>query len=125
MNEHGPMCSFSQNWKKYRFLLSKVGKELVSLGAEILGEPLRRDPRDFFECAWFFEEVRRPGHYHELFLCAQCGVRLTIEGNDLVIFPTDDQQRGRLYLSQRRHGQIGTSPAGDDCTDLFAKSGGR
>ena len=39
-------------------------KGSVGLRAEVLSEPLRRDPCDFFERAWFFEEVGRPSDNH-------------------------------------------------------------
>ncbi len=49
---------------KIPFPVSKVGKWLLGRGAEMLGEPLRRNPRHLFERARFFEEVRRPRDNH-------------------------------------------------------------
>jgi hypothetical protein len=57
----------------------------------MLDKPLRSNSRDFFERARFFEKVRGSGDNHELFLCVQRCIRPTIERNDLVIFPADDQ----------------------------------
>lgn len=81
--------------------------------------PIRREPtlceqRDSFECALFFEQVRRPAYDLELVVPVHARERAAIERQHLAVVAAHDQQRRRRDAREqdRRH-EVGTRSCSD------------
>ncbi len=60
------------------------------------------------------EKMRRSGHDIEALLASQQTQRAAIEFENVMIQPSDDQQRRRLDMSKGLSGEVGAASARDD-----------
>ena len=76
---------------------------------QVFTEPRSGKGGYFFQCAWFFEQMRCTRHDLEFLLAAQPLVRLLVPLEDHVIQPTNNQERGRFHPRQGIAREVGAS----------------
>ena len=78
-------------------------------------EPLAGQERDLFECAWFFEQMRRSCDDFQPDLSAYVPHRFTIHVENGGVQSADDEQCRRKNAREGCTREIGAAPARHDC----------
>ena len=92
--------------------LSVLRSLLIS--RNICAEPIDRRLDHRLQRPGLLEKMRRSGHDIEAFLALQQTQRAAIEVENVMVQPSDDQQRRRLDMSKGLSGEVGAASARDD-----------
>src|SRR5215213_8498495 len=68
--------------------------------AQVARKPSGGEPGDFFKFSRLLKEVGRPGHDFESLIRPYLLSRLAVHADHGLVFPADDEQRGRYYTRQ-------------------------
>jgi len=78
------------------------------------GKPVDRRVDNRLQRPRLLEKMRRPGHDIEALFAMQQAQRASIEVENVIVQPSDNQQRRRLDMSKGLLGEVGAASARDD-----------
>lgn len=89
---------------------------LLARAMQVAAEPVRSQAGHLFQLARLVKQVGNPGHHHQVPGNLEALLGLAVQVRYSRLQAANQQQGGRFYLGQHRHGQVGPSLAqGDRC----------